>query len=186
MHYFLSIVWFTRRTVYITFSILFGYQEDSVHYFLYIVWFTRRTVYITFSILFGLPGGQCTLLSQYCLVYQEDSVHYFLYIVWLPGEKCALLSQYRLVYQEDSVRVSIDYSGPEIDVQGLRGRWNTEGLYIHNTTDLSTMVLVLTAADPHSGLSALQWTLSTHPLAEDVGRGAVGVQRLDNTVIIWL
>ena len=114
-------------------------------------------MYITFSILFGLPGGQCTLLSQY-----------------------------RLVYQEDSVRVSIDYSGPEIDVQGLRGRWNTEGLYIHNTTDLSTMVLVLTAADPHSGLSTLQWTLSTHPLTDDVGRGAVGVQRLDNTVIIRL
>ena len=78
--------------------------------------------------------------------------------------------------------MSIDYSGPEISVQGLQGRWNREGLYVHNNTDLSTMTLVLTVHDPHSGLSTLKWTLSTHPLTNDVGQGAVGVQRLDNMV----
>ena len=77
--------------------------------------------------------------------------------------------------------MSIDYSGPEINVRGLLGRWNREGLFIHNT-DLSTMTLVLTVHDPHSGLSTLKWTLSTHPLTDDVGQGAVGVQRLDNMV----
>ena len=44
------------------------------------------------------------------------------------------------------------------------------------------MTLVLTVHDAHSGLSTLKWTLSTHPLTDDVGQGAVGVQRLDNMV----
>ena len=91
------------------------------------------------------------------------------------------LSHYRCL-QEDSVRVSIDHSGPEVTVEGLRGRWDRDGLYVHNSTDLSTMRLVLSAADPHSGLTTLHWALSTHPLAADVGEGAVGVQRLDNGV----
>ncbi|XP_070204014.1 uncharacterized protein [Littorina saxatilis] len=42
------------------------------------------------------------------------------------------------------------------------------------------MTLVLTAADPHSGLKSIRWALSTHPMTSDVGEGHVGVQRLDN------
>ena len=61
-----------------------------------------------------------------------------------------------------------------------------EGLYVHNNTDLSTMTFVLTVHDAHSGLSTLKWTLSTHPLTDDVGQGAVGVQRLDNMVTLKL
>ena len=66
------------------------YQEDSVHYFLNIVWFIRRLVYITFSILFGLPGEQCALLSQYLLVYQETVRITFSILIGLPGTNSKL------------------------------------------------------------------------------------------------
>jgi hypothetical protein len=84
--------------------------------------------------------------------------------------------------QEDSVRVYVDHTGPEVWVEGLRGRWDTDGLYVHNSTDLSTMRLVLTGQDTHSGLATLQWKLGTRPLANDVGDGAVKVERLQNSV----
>jgi hypothetical protein len=80
------------------------------------------------------------------------------------------------------VRVHVDHTGPEVWVEGLRGRWDTDGLYVHNSTDLSTMRLVLTAQDTHSGLATLQWKLGTRPLANDVGEGAVSVERLQNSV----
>ncbi|XP_076453311.1 uncharacterized protein LOC143288575 [Babylonia areolata] len=83
--------------------------------------------------------------------------------------------------KEDSVQVSIDRTGPDVSISGLQGRWDTEDLHVHDGTDLSTMTLVVTAADPHSGLTTMGWTLSTRPLADDVGRGAVAVQRLDNS-----
>ena len=69
---------------------------------------------------------------------------------------------------------------------GLRGRWNRDGLYVHNSTDLSTMRLVLSAADPHSGLTTLRWALSTGQPTGHVGDGAAGVQRLDNGVSMTL
>ena len=87
-----------------------------------------------------------------------------------------------LFLQVDSTVVHVDHTGPQVSVLGLQGRLGRHGLYVHNSTDLSTMRLVLSAADPHSGLTTLHWALSTHPLAADVGEGAVGVQRLDNGV----
>ncbi|KAK7483107.1 hypothetical protein BaRGS_00025675, partial [Batillaria attramentaria] len=82
---------------------------------------------------------------------------------------------------EDRVRVSIDHTGPSLSIEGLRGRFGQDGLYVHNTTDLSSMLLLVHAADPHSGIKTLEWTLGTRDLSDDVGSGAVGVQRLDNT-----
>jgi hypothetical protein len=78
--------------------------------------------------------------------------------------------------------VSIDHTGPVLSLEGLRGRWDTDGLYVHNSTDLSKLRLVLTAEDPHSGLATLRWTLGTRTLAKDVGEGAVAVQRMVNVV----
>nr|KAG5704406.1 hypothetical protein BaRGS_031112 [Batillaria attramentaria] len=75
---------------------------------------------------------------------------------------------------EDSVRVSIDHTGPSVSIEGLRGRFGRDGLYVHNTTDLSSMLLLVHAADPHSGIKTLEWTLGTRDLSVDVGRGAIG------------
>nr|KAG5696653.1 hypothetical protein BaRGS_023062 [Batillaria attramentaria] len=84
-------------------------------------------------------------------------------------------------FEEDRVRVSIDHTGPSLSIEGLRGRFGQDGLYVHNTTDLSSMLLLVHTADPHSGIKTLEWTLGTRDLSDDVGSGAVGVQRLDNT-----
>lgn len=78
--------------------------------------------------------------------------------------------------------MSIDHSGPEVVVIGLKGRLDRDAVYVHNNTDLSSMELLVQASDPHSGLLTLHWTLGTHNLADDVGSGTVGVQRLSNSV----
>ncbi|KAK7101794.1 hypothetical protein V1264_020121 [Littorina saxatilis] len=83
-------------------------------------------------------------------------------------------------FKEENVTVSIDYSPPEVEVLGLKGRLDRDVVYVHNDTDLSLMVLLVETADPHSGLRSLHWTLGTRHMADDVGRGAVGVQRLPN------
>ena len=87
--------------------------------------------------------------------------------------------------ETDSVRVHIDSTGPEVDVWGLRGRWGTNGLYIHNSTDLSTMIMIVTAHDPHSGLHTIKWKLGSDPLANDVGQQSVAVQRWKNEVRLY-
>ncbi|KAK7493739.1 hypothetical protein BaRGS_00015068, partial [Batillaria attramentaria] len=84
-------------------------------------------------------------------------------------------------FREDSVRVSIDHTGPSVSIEGLRGRFGRDGLYVHNTTDLSSMLLLVHAADPHSGIKTLEWTLGTRDLSVDVGRGAIGVNRYGNS-----
>ncbi|XP_070207962.1 uncharacterized protein [Littorina saxatilis] len=94
---------------------------------------------------------------------------------------CMLQSNYVPHTQEDSVRVSIDHTGPYVSVLGLQGRWGRNQLYVHNNTDLSTMTLMVHALDPHSGLLTVHWKLGTSNLADDVGKGAVAVQRLDNS-----
>ncbi|KAK7493736.1 hypothetical protein BaRGS_00015065, partial [Batillaria attramentaria] len=85
-------------------------------------------------------------------------------------------------HKEDRVRVSIDHTGPIVSIGGLRGRFGRDGLYVHNTTDLSSMLLLVHAADPHSGIKTLEWTVGTHDIFDDVGRGSVRVNRLDNSV----
>ena len=76
----------------------------------------------------------------------------------------------------------IDHSGPELDVWGLRGRWDTDGLYVHNSTDLSTMRLMVSARDDHSGLYTFKWKLGSRPLSGDVGQDTVAIQRHVNMV----
>ncbi|KAK7493717.1 hypothetical protein BaRGS_00015046, partial [Batillaria attramentaria] len=83
-------------------------------------------------------------------------------------------------FREENVRVSIDHTGPSVSIEGLRGRFGRDGLYVHNTTDLSSMLLLVRAADPHSGIKTLEWTLGTRDLAADLGNGALGVNRLGN------
>ena len=68
---------------------------------------------------------------------------------------------------------------------GLKGRLDRDVVYVHCNTDLSRMQLLAQTADPHSGLLTLQWTLGTHNLSNDLGSGAVGVQRLPNVVSTW-
>ncbi|KAK7496758.1 hypothetical protein BaRGS_00011967, partial [Batillaria attramentaria] len=84
-------------------------------------------------------------------------------------------------YKEDTVRVSIDHTGPSVSIEGLRGRFGRDGLYVHNATDLSSMKLLVHASDPHSGIKTLMWKLGTSDLSQDVGSEAVGVQRLNAT-----
>jgi hypothetical protein len=78
--------------------------------------------------------------------------------------------------------VYIDHTPPELSIVGMRGRWNTDGLNVHNSTDLSTMRLVLTSLDTHSALNTLRWTLGTDPHGSDIGQGAISVQRMNNVV----
>ncbi|KAK7496757.1 hypothetical protein BaRGS_00011966, partial [Batillaria attramentaria] len=80
--------------------------------------------------------------------------------------------------KEDKVRVSIDHTGPSVSIEGLRGRFGREGLYVHNP-DLSSMLLLVHASDPHGGIKILMWQLGTRDLADDVGSGAVDVHRLN-------
>ena len=82
----------------------------------------------------------------------------------------------------DDVRVHVDHTAPVVRELGLRGRWGRTGLYVHDSTDLSTMELVLEGSDPHSGLLSILWSLGTQPFGDDLGRRAAGVQRLDNVV----
>ncbi|KAK7473968.1 hypothetical protein BaRGS_00034797 [Batillaria attramentaria] len=84
--------------------------------------------------------------------------------------------------KEDTVRVSIDHTGPSLSIEGLRGGFGRDGLYVLNNTDLSTMELMVHAADPHSGLKTLTWTLGTSDGFDDIGRGAAPVQRSDCTL----
>ena len=90
------------------------------------------------------------------------------------------------VLQEDSVRVHIDHTGPALSIHGLKGRFDRHGLFVHNSTDLSTMRLVVHAADPHSGVKTLDWMLGTRKLSRDVGHGTVGVHRHGNGVRLLL
>nr|KAG5686569.1 hypothetical protein BaRGS_027226 [Batillaria attramentaria] len=83
----------------------------------------------------------------------------------------------------ESVIVSIDHTGPDVSMEGLRGTFGRDGLYVHNNTDLSTMVLVVHASDPHSGVKTLTWIIGTKDGSDDVGRGAAAVQRLNDSDI---
>ena len=82
----------------------------------------------------------------------------------------------------DSVTFHVDGTGPEVQDLGLRNRWGRDGVHVHASADLSTMVLVLEASDPHSGLKALRWSLGTESLTDDVGSRAFAVQRIENVV----
>jgi hypothetical protein len=79
--------------------------------------------------------------------------------------------------------VHIDHTPPELSILGVRGRWDTDGLNVYNSTDLSTMRLVLTPLDTHSGLHTLRWTLGTDPNGSDIGQGALSVQRMAANVV---
>ena len=82
----------------------------------------------------------------------------------------------------DNVTVKIDSTPPDLQEMGLRGRWGRTGLYVHNFTDLSRMVLVIEASDSHSGLASLSWSVGTQNSSSDLGLQAFAVQRLGSAV----
>ena len=88
------------------------------------------------------------------------------------------------VPQTLSTVVHVDHSGGQVEVGGLKGRLDTEGLYVHSSADLSAMTLALTVSDPHSGIHTLTLAVGTTPLVQDVAFRAIGVQRMDNGVSI--
>lgn len=81
----------------------------------------------------------------------------------------------------ESTRVFIDTSVPEITNMGLkRGAFN--GLFVHNTSELSNMKMTLTIKDIHSGILSIEWYFGTKDGSMDIGHGTLGVNRLPEKV----
>ncbi|XP_048259497.1 uncharacterized protein LOC124148456 isoform X1 [Haliotis rufescens] len=81
----------------------------------------------------------------------------------------------------ESVVVHIDRSVADIADTWLL-REGTSQIYVHNNTDLSTMVLQFRAWDVHSGLRSVLWALGTTNAASDLGNGALPVLKLHDQV----
>ncbi|XP_021374355.1 uncharacterized protein LOC110463804 [Mizuhopecten yessoensis] len=71
----------------------------------------------------------------------------------------------------------IDSSRPKIFDIGLT-KDGYKLLNVHNSSDLSKMVLEFNALDIHSGLYSADWSLGTSLGGSDIGNGSVGVSRL--------
>ncbi|XP_046562580.1 uncharacterized protein LOC124271469 [Haliotis rubra] len=81
----------------------------------------------------------------------------------------------------ESVVVHIDRSVADIADTWLV-RDGTSQVYVHNNTDLSTMVLQFRAWDVHSGITSVLWALGTTDAGSDLGNGALPVRKLDALV----
>ncbi|XP_071080846.1 uncharacterized protein [Haliotis cracherodii] len=55
-------------------------------------------------------------------------------------------------------------------------------IYVHNNTDLSTMVVQFRAWDVHSGITSVLWALGTSNEVSDLENGALPVQKRDDQV----
>ncbi|XP_060084327.1 uncharacterized protein LOC132563603 [Ylistrum balloti] len=76
----------------------------------------------------------------------------------------------------EHVYTHIDSSGPEIFDVGLE-KDGYKLLSVHNSSDLSKMILKFNALDIHSGLYSVDWSLGTSFEASDIGNGSLGVVR---------
>ncbi|XP_069134697.1 uncharacterized protein [Argopecten irradians] len=77
----------------------------------------------------------------------------------------------------DSLVTYIDSSEPEIlDIWLEKDGY--ERLFVHNSIDLSKMILTFEASDIHSGIYSVDWSLGTTFGGNDIGQGSIGVQRL--------
>lgn len=81
----------------------------------------------------------------------------------------------------ESTRVFIDTSVPEITKMGLK-RGDFNGLFVHNTSELSNMKMTLTIKDIHSGILSIEWYFGTKDGSKDIGHGTLGVNRLSEKV----
>ncbi|KAK3589123.1 hypothetical protein CHS0354_017089 [Potamilus streckersoni] len=82
----------------------------------------------------------------------------------------------------ENITVHIDSSRPEID-----NIWLTKDgykqLYVHYSSDLSKMVLEFEAMDAHSGLRSIEWKLGTASGLNNIGSGAISVNRSPNETV---
>ncbi|XP_069134856.1 uncharacterized protein [Argopecten irradians] len=77
----------------------------------------------------------------------------------------------------DSLVTYIDSSEPDI-VDIWLEKDGYERLFVHNSIDLSKMILTFEASDIHSGIHSVDWSLGTIFGGNDIGQGSIGVQRL--------
>ncbi|XP_041349352.1 uncharacterized protein LOC121368680 [Gigantopelta aegis] len=78
---------------------------------------------------------------------------------------------------QENVTVHIDHTVPDINNMWLVRNKNRE-LYVHNSRDLSDMVLEFDASDPHSGIYSVEWFLGTQLNTSDIGKGYLPVIKL--------
>lgn len=79
----------------------------------------------------------------------------------------------------ESLVIHVDTSPPVIENAWLV-RDGHHQLYVHSTTDLSSMELQLDTFDPHSGLHSILWEFREKDGNNLLGSGYIGVQRLAN------
>ncbi|XP_069134357.1 uncharacterized protein [Argopecten irradians] len=77
----------------------------------------------------------------------------------------------------EHVYTHVDSSEPEIFDIGLE-KDGYKLLNVHNSSDLSKMILKFNALDIHSGLYSVDWSLGTTFGGHDIGNGSLGVARL--------
>ncbi|XP_046569973.1 uncharacterized protein LOC124278290 [Haliotis rubra] len=78
---------------------------------------------------------------------------------------------------EESVRVYIDSTVPDISNMWLVKDGNKQ-VYVHDSLDLSTMLLQFDVSDPHSGIVYVEWYLGTKDSSDDLGHGVLPVIKL--------
>ncbi|XP_069134359.1 uncharacterized protein [Argopecten irradians] len=77
----------------------------------------------------------------------------------------------------EHVYTHVDSSEPEIFDIGLE-KDGYKLLNVHNSSDLSKMILKFNALDIHSGLYSVDWSLGTSFGGHDIGNGSLGIARL--------
>ncbi|XP_071092662.1 uncharacterized protein [Haliotis cracherodii] len=80
----------------------------------------------------------------------------------------------------ESVWVYIDSTVPDISNMWLVKDGNKQ-VYVHDSLDLSTMVLQFDVIDPHSGVNTVEWYLGTADSSEDLGHGVLPSGKLNGT-----
>ncbi|XP_067670393.1 uncharacterized protein [Haliotis asinina] len=82
---------------------------------------------------------------------------------------------------EESVRVYIDSTVPDISNMWLVKDGGNKQVYVHDSLDLSTMMLQFDVIDPHSGVKTIEWYLGTADSSEDLGHGVLPSGNLNGT-----
>ncbi|XP_036362221.1 uncharacterized protein LOC115216576 [Octopus sinensis] len=80
-----------------------------------------------------------------------------------------------------NITIYIDRSAPSIEEFSLT-KDGHQRLYMHNSSDLSSMVVKIDAIDQHSGLKQVQWILGTKDGSNDIGAGSLPVVKLGDYV----
>ncbi|KAJ8312968.1 hypothetical protein KUTeg_010341 [Tegillarca granosa] len=83
---------------------------------------------------------------------------------------------------DDEIDVHIDASIPEVENVWLV-RDGYERLFVHNSTDLSKMILQFDAFDPHSGIFTVKWGIGTTGGGMELGHGSLGVIKHNDSCV---